>query len=203
MACNCASGQCDNNAGGGCTRVQRFSNPNFTYGNNNKAIGDADNDNARQINNVRVAVSQYYDSVTAGPTPTPPTPVPPTPVPPTPAPVPPTPVPPTPAPVPPTPVPPTPVPPSVPKYMCANKFRSASTICVDGSTVSCGEQNDSCGNGGKCCQVADCGGGNPPAPAPFAAPPPGTCNESGVSCSAEGGCCNGCQTKGRWAGTCK
>ena len=37
-----------------------FSNPIFKY--NNQAIGDAGHDNARQINDVRLAVSQYYDS---------------------------------------------------------------------------------------------------------------------------------------------
>ena len=117
MAYSCASGQCDGNPGGGCTRVKMFSNSEFNYG--TKAIGNAQNDNARVINEVASQVAGYY---TAGPTPPPPTPVPPTPVPPTPAPAP-TPVPPT--PVPPTPSPPTPVPPAVTKYYCHKKDQTA------------------------------------------------------------------------------
>ena len=58
LAYNCVSGQCDSNAGGGCTRVQRFSNPNFLY--NGSPIGSAQHDNARRINDVRVTVAGYY-----------------------------------------------------------------------------------------------------------------------------------------------
>eukprot|EP00551_Chaetoceros_affinis_P008776 CAMPEP_0203665366 /NCGR_PEP_ID=MMETSP0090-20130426/2585_1 /ASSEMBLY_ACC=CAM_ASM_001088 /TAXON_ID=426623 /ORGANISM="Chaetoceros affinis, Strain CCMP159" /LENGTH=794 /DNA_ID=CAMNT_0050528883 /DNA_START=316 /DNA_END=2697 /DNA_ORIENTATION=- len=86
LAYNCVSGQCDNNAGGGCSRIPRFSNPNFTY--NNAALGTSSIDNARAINDVRVEVAGYYTHVNPqtpaptpsapGPTPTAPTPTPPT-----------------------------------------------------------------------------------------------------------------------------
>jgi hypothetical protein len=66
LAYNCASGQCDGNAGGGCTRVNRYSNTFAPY--SGAAIGNASNNNAQQINNVRVEVSQYFNS---GPTPPP------------------------------------------------------------------------------------------------------------------------------------
>jgi len=66
LAYNCNSGQCDNNAGGGCTRVQRFSNPNYLY--NGKAIGSPEHDNARRINDVKATIAAYYTSVPAGPT---------------------------------------------------------------------------------------------------------------------------------------
>ena len=71
LAYNCVSGQCDNNQGGGCTRVQRFSNP--TLGFNGSPIGSATEDNARQINNVRVQIAGYFPHVsdsspTASPT---------------------------------------------------------------------------------------------------------------------------------------
>jgi len=204
MAYNCGAGGCDNNVGGGCTRVKMFSNPNFPYG--TTMIGNAANDNARIINEVAADVAGYYS---ASPTPSPPTNPPPTNPPPTnpPAPTNPPPTNPPPTNPPPTPAPPpTNPPPAVTKYICHNKFRDASTICVDGTTSSCGAQGDTCGNGGKFCQVATCGGGSPPAPAPTNAPPPpsptASCFGSGSSCSA-GTCCNGCQTKGRWAGTCK
>ena len=205
MAYNCVSGQCDNNAGGGCTRVKRFSNANFMY--NNQAIGNAQNDNARVINEVAAEVAGYYS---AGPTPVPPTPVPPTPVPPTP--VPPTPAPPTPAPPteptpvpptnpPPTPAPPTPTPPAVQKYLCHKWTQSATDICLNGSTSDfCTPGTSSgCGKGGKTCQVASCGGGTPPAPAPTNAPPPpsptATCLPRNAQCSL-GTCCNGCKGNG-------
>jgi hypothetical protein len=58
LAYNCVSGQCDNNAGGGCTRVQRFSNSKFLY--NGSPIGSALHDNARQINDVKAIVAGYY-----------------------------------------------------------------------------------------------------------------------------------------------
>ena len=66
LAYNCVTGQCDGNAGGGCARVNRYSNTFSTY--SGSAIGNASNNNAQQINNVRVAVSQYFNS---GPTPPP------------------------------------------------------------------------------------------------------------------------------------
>eukprot|EP00591_Stephanopyxis_turris_P010788 CAMPEP_0195507272 /NCGR_PEP_ID=MMETSP0794_2-20130614/747_1 /TAXON_ID=515487 /ORGANISM="Stephanopyxis turris, Strain CCMP 815" /LENGTH=695 /DNA_ID=CAMNT_0040633901 /DNA_START=1 /DNA_END=2085 /DNA_ORIENTATION=+ len=58
LAYNCVSGQCDSNTGGGCTRVQRFSNPTYPY--SGLAIGDSGNDNAKQINSVSTSVSSYY-----------------------------------------------------------------------------------------------------------------------------------------------
>ena len=52
---NCVSGQCEDNAGRGCSRIQRFSNPNFQP--SGKAMGDASNDNARQINKVLATIA--------------------------------------------------------------------------------------------------------------------------------------------------
>jgi hypothetical protein len=58
---DCKSGQCDNNPGGGCPRVQRFSNDEFLY--NDKSIGSAVVDNARMINEVRATVAAYRTTV--------------------------------------------------------------------------------------------------------------------------------------------
>lgn len=72
MAYDCQSRQCDNNVGGGCTTIPRYSNPNFTY--NGLALGTASIDSARAINDVRVQVAAYYphkSSNTASPTTTP------------------------------------------------------------------------------------------------------------------------------------
>lgn len=58
LAYNCGTGQCDGNAGGGCTRVQRFSNPTLGY--NDSPIGIADKaDNARHINSKIREIAQY------------------------------------------------------------------------------------------------------------------------------------------------
>ncbi len=65
MAYNCRSGQCDNNPGGDCTRIQRFSNPHHTF--NGLPVGNAKNDNVRKINNVRFEVAQYFPHVENGP----------------------------------------------------------------------------------------------------------------------------------------
>ena len=62
LAYGCKSGQCDDNDGGSCTRVQRFSNTEFQY--NGKAIGGTYANNARRINDKRVEVANYYDSPT-------------------------------------------------------------------------------------------------------------------------------------------
>lgn len=61
MAYTCASGQCDNNKGGGCTRVQMFSNPNINY--NNKPIGSALHDNAGRINSVKATIAGYRNTI--------------------------------------------------------------------------------------------------------------------------------------------
>jgi len=76
LAYNCVSGQCDNNAGNGCTRIIRFSNPS-AEGYNNQPVGDAFNDNSRRINDVRATVAAYYTHVNPEPTVSPaPTPTP-------------------------------------------------------------------------------------------------------------------------------
>ena len=63
-ACNDSS-DCDlTSTSGSCPRVQRFSNDEFTY--NGKAIGNANADNARTINNNRVTVSNYEAGAPAG-----------------------------------------------------------------------------------------------------------------------------------------
>lgn len=50
LAYECQAGQCDGNVGGTCPVIQRFSSPNGLY--NGKAIGNALNDNTRQLNDV-------------------------------------------------------------------------------------------------------------------------------------------------------
>ena len=57
LAYGCTAGQCDNNAGGGCTRVQRISNPTLGY--NGSPIGTAQSDNARHIREVKAEIAGY------------------------------------------------------------------------------------------------------------------------------------------------
>ena len=85
MAYDCAAGQCDNNPGGSCPKVQMFSNNYGLTTGNGAAVGNAYADNAGHINSVAAAVSNYYTAtVPSTPAPTPfPTPFP-TPLPPSP-----------------------------------------------------------------------------------------------------------------------
>ena len=61
MAYPCKAGQCDNNAGGGCDRVQRFSNPDLSITLNDTiyTLGDTYTNCAEQINSVRAEVAKY------------------------------------------------------------------------------------------------------------------------------------------------
>lgn len=60
MAYDCVTGECDNNAGGGCPRVARFSTPDFDF--NGVAIGEANTaDAARAITEVLPEVAAYYE----------------------------------------------------------------------------------------------------------------------------------------------
>jgi len=61
LAYNCVSGQCDGNAGGGCTRRQFFSNPDFLF--EGSPMGNNQNNNAGRINDVRETIAGYYASV--------------------------------------------------------------------------------------------------------------------------------------------
>ena len=78
LAYDCVNTQCDNNVGGGCTRIGRFSNQYNTY--NGLALGGSSENNAKAINDVRVEVASYFTHVSSesptAPTPTgsPPTP---------------------------------------------------------------------------------------------------------------------------------
>jgi len=74
LAYSCVAGECDNNPGGSCSRVPYFSNPNTLY--NNQAVGDANNDNARRINDVRATVAAYFPHSLTTPSPVPITPAP-------------------------------------------------------------------------------------------------------------------------------
>ncbi len=75
LAYNCAAGECDANAGGGCSRIPYFSNPITFY--SGLIVGDVSNDNARRINEVKATVAAYYPhSVTITPSPTQATPAP-------------------------------------------------------------------------------------------------------------------------------
>jgi cell division septation protein DedD len=133
LAYSCRTGQCDNNAASGCVRIQRFSNPEFTY--QGLPLGNADNDNARKLNDNRVTVANYYVADDAGP----PTTAAPVTASPTSAPVTASP---TSAPVPTTPVPtpgptnPPPPPPAVTKYICQKSLYTPTAICAEGSTAS-------------------------------------------------------------------
>lgn len=60
MAYDCVPDECDNNAGGGCIRVARFSTPNKKF--NNIAIGSEGTENAvLTINNELSTVAAYYN----------------------------------------------------------------------------------------------------------------------------------------------
>ena len=69
MAYGCKTGQCDNNAGGYCTRVQMFSSKDIQY--NGMPIGASDIDNARRINEKRVEVAGYFPTRVGVPSATP------------------------------------------------------------------------------------------------------------------------------------
>ena len=62
MAYNCRSSECDNHPGHRCTRIQRFSTTSSLY--NGDILGNYGSDNARAINDVRVAVAGYYSHKT-------------------------------------------------------------------------------------------------------------------------------------------
>merc|ERR1712190_168783 len=62
MAYDCKSGQCDNNKGGSCIRVQRFSNTYMDY--NGLPIGDERNNCAKSININLPAIASFYASKT-------------------------------------------------------------------------------------------------------------------------------------------
>ncbi len=58
LAYDCRAGQCDNNPGGGCTRIQRFSSATGTF--EGMPVGDWRNDSARWINKVASTVALYF-----------------------------------------------------------------------------------------------------------------------------------------------
>merc|ERR1711884_896076 len=55
--------------GDGCTRVQRFSGPNVRY--QGMVAGSNSQNNARQLNDGRQIVANYFQSKSSGPTPAP------------------------------------------------------------------------------------------------------------------------------------
>ncbi len=60
MAYDCTTDECDNNAGGGCDRIARFSTPDFTF--NGIPLGRADSeDAARTINENRVETAGFFE----------------------------------------------------------------------------------------------------------------------------------------------
>merc|ERR1712157_488254 len=61
LAYNCLPGQCDNNPGTPCPRLQYFSNPSTTT-HDGYPVGNVNNDNARRINEVKGIVASYYTS---------------------------------------------------------------------------------------------------------------------------------------------
>jgi len=70
MAYSCRSGQCDNNAGGGCPRVQRFSNTAYKY--NGRDIGNNKSNNAEFLNAGALATVAAFRADPATPPATPP-----------------------------------------------------------------------------------------------------------------------------------
>ena len=63
LAYNCQMGQCDNMPKSGCSRTQRFSNPNQITS-TGSPWGAANANNAQHINNVAAAVSGWYPPTT-------------------------------------------------------------------------------------------------------------------------------------------
>ena len=61
MAYNCRTGQCDNISGSGCSRIQRFSNPHTLY--EGRALGNAANDNARQLSDQLATVAGHFPAM--------------------------------------------------------------------------------------------------------------------------------------------
>jgi hypothetical protein len=68
MAYNCVQGECDKNRKSGCTRIQRFSNPNVKFNYKNKKAGDVGADSASHIDNVANEVAAYFSRPTQLPT---------------------------------------------------------------------------------------------------------------------------------------
>jgi hypothetical protein len=208
LSYSCATGQCDNNPGGPCTRSPFYSTPDPAYLWNGKPMGATagsaigETNNARIINDRAANIAAFYTSgpVTPGPTQSPVTPGP------------------TQSPTMPVPtMSPTKEPTgspvqTVPKYMCANRFKNDSEICLNGSLAegsSCqvGSQGNSCGNGGKYCQLADCpdtSGPTPPTPTPPSPTPPtgGNCSASAATCKFDTDCCSGTCNNDKGVKTC-
>ena len=183
LAYSCATGQCDNNPGGSCTRSQFFSHPDPTGWNGKPAgysVGDplGETNNAKRINDSASVIAGFYDDPTNPPPTQSPTTAAPTPFPtpePTAAPVtnPPT--------TPPTNPPPTQSPttaaPTVP-YDCTKHTNGRD--CPAGTCLWTGKNwKDSSGS----CVAAN--GGPGPSPTPPPTPPTGGC----PYCSAIGDVC--------------
>jgi len=62
LAYNCVANQCDDNAGGDCTRIQRFSSPsvNIFWEGESLPVGTVESNNVRKINNVKSKVAPYF-----------------------------------------------------------------------------------------------------------------------------------------------
>ena len=60
MSYRCRTGQCDGNPGGTCSRTQMFSNSVPAYTVNGCPIGNAQNDNARKIDESKSIIAGYY-----------------------------------------------------------------------------------------------------------------------------------------------
>jgi len=58
LAYDCIPGQCDHNAGGGCTRIQRFSNPDSSW--NGIPVGTPNSNAVKRINKVKSEVAGYF-----------------------------------------------------------------------------------------------------------------------------------------------
>ncbi len=59
LAYDSVTDQCDNNPGGGCPRIQRFSNDDDAHSWNGLPAGDTSNNNARKINRIKSTVALY------------------------------------------------------------------------------------------------------------------------------------------------
>ena len=62
LAYSCRTGQCDNNSASSCTRINRYSTPDYTW--TGLPLGTSGENNSQAINDVRVEVAGYYTHVT-------------------------------------------------------------------------------------------------------------------------------------------
>jgi hypothetical protein len=63
LSYDCRMGECDLMPKDGCSRIQRFSNSDSKYTYNGKPIGNANTDNAKQLNQFRSRVAAFFPAM--------------------------------------------------------------------------------------------------------------------------------------------